>query len=201
MRDTSQAENHLRSPSSSQEVNLAALAGKLNPKRAAHFLAELANCPIADWPYEDAEDVADWLAHLRERFEEFCPTEYPLSVAHTVRQAWEQPTLRVREAILFPAITEAIYRSAEGDTDRWMHIAAALWASAKFTHHMRVCANPACRARYFVAEKKNQRYCGEKCAGLGQRELKKAWWAEHGPAWRKARKKRAKAKRTGGRKL
>jgi hypothetical protein len=51
----------------------------------------------------------------------------------------------------------------------------------------RRCGNPECDAPYFIAKRKNQKYCTEKCAGHGQRELKRSWWAEHGEKWRKER--------------
>jgi hypothetical protein len=60
---------------------------------------------------------------------------------------------------------------------------------------MRYCLNPECPAPYFFAKKRRQRYCTEECAGAGQRELKRAWWAEHGDAWRKAREASSKKSR------
>jgi len=53
----------------------------------------------------------------------------------------------------------------------------------------KVCANPDCPARYFVATKVTQRYCTEKCAEVFQKEWKRRWWAEHGEKWRHSRKK------------
>jgi hypothetical protein len=60
---------------------------------------------------------------------------------------------------------------------------------------MRYCLNPECPAPYFFAKKRRQRYCTEECAGAGQRELKRVWWAEHGDAWRKAREASSKKSR------
>lgn len=57
----------------------------------------------------------------------------------------------------------------------------------KIADRARYCGNPECDAPYFIAKRKNQRYCSEKCAGHGQRELKRSWWAEHGEEWRKGR--------------
>jgi hypothetical protein len=57
---------------------------------------------------------------------------------------------------------------------------------------MRYCLNPECPAPYFFAKKRRQKYCTEECAGAGQRESKRIWWAEHGTEWRETRKKRAK---------
>jgi hypothetical protein len=53
----------------------------------------------------------------------------------------------------------------------------------------RVCGNPDCSSRYFVAKKATQRYCSDKCAEVFQKAWKKKWWAEHGDQWRRDRKK------------
>jgi len=53
----------------------------------------------------------------------------------------------------------------------------------------KVCANPDCPARYFVAKKATQRYCSDKCAEVFQRAWKRRWWAEHGDKWRRSRKR------------
>ncbi len=182
-------------------MTVSLLASEIDSKRGIGFLVELANSPLAEWPYPEEKDEIAALARLRRRFEEFCPSDYPLLIAHDVRKAWEQPTLRMREAFLFATLTAALYRCdppnpKHKEVEKWNRIAAALWTMGKASHRMRLCANPECPAPCFVAEKKNQRYCGEKCAGSGQRELKRLWWAEHGPAWRKARK-RAEAKKKG----
>lgn len=62
----------------------------------------------------------------------------------------------------------------------------------------KVCANPDCPARYFIARKATQRYCSDKCAEVFQKEWKRKWWAEHGSQWRRSRKK-AKRKSLGKR--
>jgi len=58
-------------------------------------------------------------------------------------------------------------------------------------HHNRTryCPNPECPAPYFFAKRHSQRYCSEKCAQAAEKETKRKWWAEHGPAWRKKRRK------------
>lgn len=203
---TTEAENE-RIGISSANVS----SSELDPKRALDFLMELANSRLADWPFVNPKDEAESLARLGRNFGEFCPAEYPLAVGHAVRTAWEQPTVRGRDDVLFSALVQALgrYEAIQGqpDAERWNRIAKALWLGAKITHRMRVCANPEClrgdRVEHaggcFVAEKKNQRYCSEKCAGEGERELKRLWWSEHGPAWREARK-RAQSKKARGRK-
>jgi hypothetical protein len=54
----------------------------------------------------------------------------------------------------------------------------------KLTGRTKVCGNPDCPARYFIAQRKSQRYCSEACAGLFQRQAKRNWWETHGREWR-----------------
>jgi hypothetical protein len=51
------------------------------------------------------------------------------------------------------------------------------------------CGNPSCVALFFIAQRKSQRYCTEKCAGIFQQEHKRKWWREHGNEWRKQKEK------------
>jgi hypothetical protein len=41
------------------------------------------------------------------------------------------------------------------------------------------CGNIDCPAPYFIATKRWQKYCTEKCAGPANREAKRQWWHEH----------------------
>jgi hypothetical protein len=41
------------------------------------------------------------------------------------------------------------------------------------------CGGPDCPAPYFIAIKKWQKYCSEKCAGPAARESKRQWWREN----------------------
>jgi hypothetical protein len=49
-------------------------------------------------------------------------------------------------------------------------------AIADLTKH---CGNSDCPAPYFIAKKKWQKYCTEKCAGPAARESKRKWWQEN----------------------
>ncbi len=67
------------------------------------------------------------------------------------------------------------------------------------TDRARYCANPDCLAPYFLAKRRTQRYCSDACSKPAQQRFKREWWAEHGKAWRKARKASAKkSQRKGG---
>jgi hypothetical protein len=69
-------------------------------------------------------------------------------------------------------------------------------------HHRltRYCQNAECPAPYFFAKKSSQRYCSEDCAQTAERETKRKWWTENGPAWRKKRKKTATGTRKAAKK-
>ncbi len=56
---------------------------------------------------------------------------------------------------------------------------------------LRSCENPKCAAPYFIARRKDQRFCGEDCAHL---IAASRWWTQHGKEWRRRRASR-KAKR------
>lgn len=52
-------------------------------------------------------------------------------------------------------------------------------------HQALRCPNPDCPAKHFLADRKNQKYCSEHCAGIAQRESKKRWWRQEGRKRRK----------------
>ncbi len=56
----------------------------------------------------------------------------------------------------------------------------------------KVCANPDCPAPYFIAGRRTQQYCSEKCSGVLQRAHKLRWWKEHGKEWRSSKRSRGK---------
>ncbi len=53
--------------------------------------------------------------------------------------------------------------------------------------HTHQCQNPDCPAPSFLATRRTQKYCEEKCAEYGQRAAKKRWWAKQGREWRETR--------------
>jgi hypothetical protein len=62
---------------------------------------------------------------------------------------------------------------------------------------MALCGNPGCCTPYYFVCKKGQRFCSEKCAGVGGREAKRRWWREHGKQWRAGRKTKQQPKTKG----
>ena len=121
--------------------------------------------------------------------------------------AWRAPTALGREVFLLQLIaaylqTEAPqfsytagYNAEYADEEAKRGVDAFCLVLIRALHaldRMRFCLNPECPAPYFFTKKRRQRYCTEKCAGAGQRELKRVWWTEHGTAWRNAGKASAK---------
>jgi hypothetical protein len=58
---------------------------------------------------------------------------------------------------------------------------------------MRRCGNPKCPAPFFLAARSSQVYCTAACAGPAHQAAKNKWWHDHGSAW--LRKRRSKARR------
>jgi hypothetical protein len=123
-------------------------------------------------------------------------------------EAWRAPTMLARELAILGLIgsyiqaeTEPQPRGSPYPNQAFWGAEAkriadpffvVLWRTLHAIDRMRFCPNPECPAPYFLTRKRSQKYCSEKCAGAGQRELKRAWWSEHGEAWRKAHKASAK---------
>jgi hypothetical protein len=58
----------------------------------------------------------------------------------------------------------------------------------KSVDKVRCCPTLECPARYFFAERRNQRYCSEQCAQIAEREQKREWWDAHGKKDRRDRR-------------
>jgi hypothetical protein len=63
-------------------------------------------------------------------------------------------------------------------------IRMALWslpnavavAYSAYCEMLRYCGNPDCAAPYFIAKRKDQRYCGEECASPAKKDAKLRYW-------------------------
>jgi hypothetical protein len=63
----------------------------------------------------------------------------------------------------------------------------ALWlAFVGYSDEARKCPNPTCDAPYFLATRRDQKLCSERCSRL---VANRRWWADKGADWRKARSK------------
>jgi hypothetical protein len=61
----------------------------------------------------------------------------------------------------------------------------ALWlAFLGFSDRTRKCLNPTCATPYFIATRRDQKFCNEKCARL---VANREWWLKKGAQWRKSK--------------
>jgi hypothetical protein len=68
----------------------------------------------------------------------------------------------------------------------------ALWlALLGFSGRTRKCENPTCVAPYFIASRRDQKYCNEACSRL---VANRKWWSEKGTQWRENRLKNERRK-------
>ncbi|HEV2491479.1 MAG TPA: hypothetical protein VG204_00240 [Terriglobia bacterium] len=133
-----------------------------------------------------------------------------LKARRFLAEAWRAPTMLAREISVLRLIGSYLQTNDEprGVDRSLVSYNQEYWAEEAISNvdafflvllralhtldRMRFCPNPECLTPYFIARKRRQKYCSEVCAGAAQRELKRIWWAEHGDAWREARKRRAK---------
>jgi len=121
-----------------------------------------------------------------------------------VRHLWKEPDVTQRQYIVFVIryhfdsfVLEATTRPVVSDeSPEPTRFEQALMFLVKAGRRARYCANPECPAPFFFLKRKNQRYCSEVCAAPAQREMKRRWWVEHGPAWRKERRDAAATSKT-----
>jgi hypothetical protein len=129
-----------------------------------------------------------------------------------LRRIWINPNMRHKELLLL-GLREYV-RALRSDLPRRVYriIPVAYWGNPdqpeepsaleqaliwllKSADKTRCCPHPDCPSPYFLAKRRNQRYCSEVCAQRGERELKQKWWQEHGEQWRRQRQKKSLRKR------
>lgn len=129
-----------------------------------------------------------------------------------LRRIWVNPNMRHKELLLL-GLREYV-RGLRQDLPRRVYriIPVAYWGNPeqpeepspleqaliwllKSADKTRCCPHPDCPSPYFLAKRRNQRYCSEVCAQRGERELKQKWWEKHGKEWRRQRQKKSRRKR------
>jgi len=71
----------------------------------------------------------------------------------------------------------------------------ALWlAFLGFSDRTRKCQNPTCSAPYFLASRRDQKFCNEQCSRL---VANRRWWDQNGAKWRRDHKKNSVKKPQG----
>jgi hypothetical protein len=131
-------------------------------------------------------------------------------VRRVLAMAWRRPTVLSRQLCILQLL--ATYVSLSGlEVEKANYEGDEFWAdwlesrvdpfslvglrALQIADRMRYCPNPTCLSPYFIAYRRSQKYCTDACALPAQRELKRAWWKEHGDEWRKARKASTKKSR------
>lgn len=120
-------------------------------------------------------------------------------LSEMLRAAWCKPTREERETGVLEMLVDLAQLYATRTRRRFAlvehPIGRALLEAIHIADLMRVCLNTKCPARYFIAERRSQKFCSEACAEVAQREYKRRWWSEHGAAWSEARKRKHRPRR------
>ena len=134
----------------------------------------------------DAEEIAKIAINLSNLF----------NMRSMLREAWDVADLRRKEWKLF-ALRVQFQRIAAGSVEQMNEpppsggLDHALRFLAKIPERVKVCQNPSCDTRYFIAPRRSRLYCSEPCARPAQIEYKQKWWADHSDEFKKKRKKRS----------
>lgn len=123
-----------------------------------------------------------------------------------VRSVWLAPDYRTRVWLIHKLISAQMFvRGDVKEESRPVHLSnlffvngpvsfkleamtpfeECLWYLLDCADRLRCCSGPTCQAPYFIAARRNQKYCVEECATDRQRQFKRQWWTNHGRAWRK----------------
>ena len=65
--------------------------------------------------------------------------------------------------------------------------------------YARFCGASDCATPFFIASRRNQKYCSPNCSRESQREFKREWWSKNGKTWRSGRDISGKEKKQNGR--
>jgi hypothetical protein len=130
-----------------------------------------------------------------------------LPLRATLRAIWRAPDRRTKEWGMF-RVSQDFFSQGKGDLihapldGSWDFLLKELKPRTRterlileFTRWAeltRYCDNPDCPAPFFIAARRNQKYCTSKCAEPAQREFKREWWAKNGKGRRAAKAKRPK---------
>ena len=193
-------------------ADLRTLARSITPKRADSFLQAVLNLDLSDekTALHFLEKFKEFLPRLDFKLgigpvligqgHKLDPLK---EVRRVLAMAWRRPTVLSRQLCILQLL--ATYVSLNGfEVEKANYEGDEFWAgwfesrvdpfslvglrALQIADRMRYCPNPTCLSPYFFAYRRSQKYCTDACALPAQRELKRAWWKEHGDEWRKARK-------------
>jgi hypothetical protein len=177
------------------------ILGVLSRREAERLLTDLANLP-------DSQDkTLQWLWRRHEQV--FKPLQWDdaaprlnayemLSLGNHLRKAWDASDRRIRDWYIFQLRRKfsewSFALSVDYDEEirnpkpvDWFEQcpqvtfleAAMFYFQTALAHRAKHCGGMECPAPYFVATRKGQKHCSEKCAAEATREAKRRWWAEN----------------------
>jgi hypothetical protein len=164
-------------------------------------------------PNLNDEERQKWAAASLQKKWQISVTETDVQVAlamqSLLREAWKGERLAVeliqygesrhakQEALGPPRLTVA--PSGKGITlhakDLWSFIRVAFLLDSE-RRLMKVCTNPDCPTPYFLAKRKDQKYCERgDCTAFAQRQYALGWWERKGYERRAKKSKRSKRRK------
>jgi hypothetical protein len=123
-----------------------------------------------------------------------------VSLSTVIKQAWTAPDAETRDWKMFILRRQILsFYYAE---DQWpaspppfTPLQQALRYLQMEGHRARRCANAECSAPYFLAKRRNQKFCGDDCAMPSRLEAKRRWWDQNNPREKKKGKDGSSKKR------
>jgi hypothetical protein len=113
-------------------------------------------------------------------------------LTHTLRMVWNAHDIRSRDWFITMARLAAHERlhASEPNPEKRHYLTwdkppdetpfeAVMFYLQRKSDYVARCDNPTCAAPYFLAAKRSQRYCSERCATEGLRAAKLRWWNEN----------------------
>lgn len=123
-----------------------------------------------------------------------------VSLSTVIKQAWTAPDAETRDWKMFILRRQILsFYYAE---DQWpaapppfTPLQQALRYLQMEGQSARRCANAECVAPYFLAKRRNQKFCGDDCAMPSRLEAKRRWWDQNNPRQKKKGKDGSPKKR------
>lgn len=194
------------SSSSKQGSKLLGVTTRADAEKALLDLANLSGPPDKALPrlFRRNEQVLEALQYHPGEHAYWVTSESPPSlneweisiygVRDHLRKAWTAPDRRSREWHIFQLrrkfseLSKRVSASREELSGKnrvdWLEDtppvtpleATMFYFQNTIADRAKHCSGPDCPAPYFIASKRSQKYCSEKCAGPAERESKREWW-------------------------
>jgi len=175
------------------------ILGVLSRNEAERLLTDWANLP------DTKDQTVQWLsrrhAHVFKplMWDEVAPRlngYEALSLGNHLRKAWDASDRRIRDWHIFQLRrkfsewSRSLSLANTGELPKsvgWYEEcpeatpleAAMFYFQTAIAHKAKRCGGAECPAPYFIATRKGQKHCSEKCAAEATREAKRRWWADN----------------------